>query len=591
MTKRYTAFNLVKRIVQESRPYWWPLAGLFVLSLLHTPLSLLTPIPIKIAVDSVLGSQPLPGFIDAVVPSSVPRSVTAMLILAATLCVLFGFLSHLQTLGCWVLSRYAGERLLLNFRSKMFLHFQSRSLSYHDKKGSSDSLYRIQYDASGIHDVIIHGMIPILEALTMLVGAIYVISLIDWHLAIVALAVCPILAFLSHYSGTRIRERWAQLKEKESSALAVIHEALSSLRVVKAFGAEHHENRRFIARSGDVARGHVHMAFLAAGVNLLGGVTIAGGTAAVLVIGVTHVQSSAITLGELLVVLAYITMLFQPLGTITNKVTELQSSLVGTARAFSLLDETPEIQDRKDARPLTRARGEIEFRDVSLSYDSRPPALTGVSFKVSPGRRIGIVGQTGAGKTSLINLMTRFYDPTGGQILLDGVDIRDYRIADLRAQFAIVLQEPVLFSASIAENISYARPNSTQQEIIDAAKAANAHDFISRLPEGYDTQVGERGARLSGGERQRISLARAFLRNAPILILDEPTSSVDVGTEELIIAALENLMRGRTTFMIAHRLGTLRTCDTLLRMQQGRLVEFRTEPDGGHDGVFDAVAQ
>jgi ATP-binding cassette subfamily B protein len=490
-----------------------------------------------------------------------------------------------------VLSSYAGERLLLAFRSKMFLHFQRLSLAYHDLKGSSDSMYRIQHDATGIQYFVISGVIPMLQSLTMLVGAIAVIAAINWQLALIALAVCPILVFLTHYSGTRIRDRWTRVKEKESSALAIIQEALSALRVVKAFGAEQYEGRRFTTRSGEVVRGHTEVAFLCAGVNLLVGLTIAGGTAAVLIIGVLEVQAGTITLGELLIVIAYMTMLFQPLEQLTNRVTDLQSSLVSAERAFSLLDHSPEVEDRKSAAPLTRAKGEIEFRDVSLTYDSRNPSLTGVSLKVAAGQRVGIVGPTGSGKTSLINLMTRFYDPTGGQILLDGFDIRDYRVSDLRAQFAIVLQEPILFSASIAENISYARPNSTEEEIIEAAKAANAHDFISRLPDGYSTQVGERGARLSGGERQRISLARAFLRNAPILILDEPTSSVDVGTEELIISALENLMRGRTTFMIAHRHGTLRTCDTLLRLHQGKLVEFSSKPGGIGLDTFDAVAE
>jgi ATP-binding cassette subfamily B protein len=590
MSNRYSAYSLIKRIVQESRPYWLHMAGLFVLSILYTPLSLLVPIPVKIAVDTVLGSQPLPGFIDAILPDSVPRSTTAMLVLAGSLAVLIGFLTHLQTLSHWVLSSYAGERLLMNFRSKMFLHFQRLSLAYHDLKGSSDSIYRIQHDATGIQYFMISGVIPVLQAATMLGGAIVIIAAIEWQLALVAVAVCPILVFLTYYSGSRIRDRWMQVKEKESSALAVIQEALSALRVVKAFGAEQYEDRRFTKRSGEVVRGHTQVAFMCAGVNLLVGLTIAGGTAAVLIIGVMHVQAGAITLGELLIVLAYMAMLFQPLETLTNKITDLHGSLVSAERAFSLLDQSAEVEDRRHARALTRAQGEIEFRDVCFAYESRPPTLTGISFKVSPGQRVGIVGQTGAGKTSLISLMTRFYDPSSGQILLDGVDIRECRVADLRRQFAIVLQEPILFSASIADNISYARPHSSKQEIVEAAKAANAHDFISRLPEGYDTQVGERGTRLSGGERQRISLARAFLKDAPILILDEPTSSVDVGTEQLIIDALENLMRGRTTFMIAHRLGTLRTCDTLIRLQQGRLVEFKTVP-GGQLGSFEAVAQ
>ena len=306
------------------------------------------------------------------------------------------------------------------------------------------------------------------------------------------------------------------------------------------------------------------------------GLIIAIGTAAGLFIGVLRVRTGALTLGELLVVMAYLAQLYEPLKTFSKKIADLQAALAGAERAFALLDELPEVVERPNARPLWRAAGNIAFGDISFSYDGNRPALRGISFEVPAGTRVGIAGPTGAGKTTLVSLLMRFYDPAAGRILLDGVDLRDYKLADLRNQFTMVLQEPVLFSASIAENIAYARPEATQKEIEEAAKAANAHEFVLNLPEGYETLVGERGMCLSGGERQRVSLARAFLKDAPILILDEPTSSVDVSTETSILEAMDRLMRGRTTFMIAHRPNTLENCDVVVLIKHGRVVSVRS---------------
>jgi ATP-binding cassette subfamily B protein len=318
-------------------------------------------------------------------------------------------------------------------------------------------------------------------------------------------------------------------------------------------------------------RGNVRVAFIQAGFDVLVGSTTAMGMGCVLFIGAQHVRGGTLTLGEFLMVSAYLVQLYRPLESIGKKVATLQSSLSSAERAFSLLDESPDVAERPHPRHLARATGAVTFECVSFAYQSDRAILQDVSFTVSAGTRVGIVGATGAGKTTLISLLTRFYDPTSGRILLDGEDLRDYSLADLRNQFAIVLQEPVLFSTSIAENIAYARPEASEADIVAAATAANAHEFITRLPQDYETQVGERGMRLSGGERQRIALARAFLRDAPVLILDEPTSSVDVHTERIIIEAMERLMRGRTTFMIAHRLGTLQHCDLLLVIEQARL--------------------
>jgi ATP-binding cassette subfamily B protein len=341
------------------------------------------------------------------------------------------------------------------------------------------------------------------------------------------------------------------------------------VRVVKAFGREDKEQERFLEQSSRRVRREMEVATLQGTFDLFIGIVMAAGSAATLLIGVGQVRAGAISLGNLLLVMAYLQQIYKPLRTLSKKSADLQSSLASAERAFALLDELPEVSERRDARRVSRASGTILFLDVSFAYDAEHTVLHRVSFAAPAGTRVGIRGATGAGKTTLMGLLMRFYDPTDGEILLDGVDLRDYHLGDLRRQFAIVLQEPVLFSTSIAENIAYGRPEATREAVVEAARLANAQDFIAALPEGYDTLVGERGMRLSGGERQRISLARAFLLDAPILILDEPTSSVDVKTEEVIIEAMQRLMKGRTTFMISHRLDTLASCDMQVEIEQG----------------------
>jgi ATP-binding cassette, subfamily B, bacterial len=385
----------------------------------------------------------------------------------------------------------------------------------------------------------------------------------------------PVLFALSLGCSRLVRRRSREIKELDSTALSVIQEVLGSIRLVKAFGQENREQGRFVRHSSKRMSGQVQLSMMQAVFNVVIGLTIAGGTAAALYIGVHHVRAGLLTVGSLLMMMAYIAQMYGPLQLLSTKATDLQAWFTSLERAFLIFDQTPEITESPRALPLARAQGTFEFRDVSFVYDESGRGLHHFSFEVPAGTRVGIVGATGAGKSTLLNLLMRFYDPTEGQVLLDGVDIRDYRIAGLRRQFAVVLQEPVLFAASLAENIAYGKPDAGDAEIEAAARAASAHEFISRLPEGYETSAGERGARLSGGERQRISLARAFLRDSPVLILDEPTSSVDMQTEAAIMQATEALLQGRTTFMIAHRLHTLKNCDMILVLDQGRLVDVR----------------
>ena len=563
--------RMSRRILGQIRPFWRQIGLLLVVDLLATPLLLLAPIPLKIAVDSVIGTDPLPGFVDPFVPASVVGSSIALLAVVAGMQVLVVLLGEVQALVSYVLQTRTGERLTLDFRGRLFRHVQRLSLSFHDTRGSHDSIYRIQYDAEAMQHIV-ESVIPFVAAFAMLASAIFVTARIDPQLALVAIAVVPALFVLSRVYTRRVRRRYHDLKELESSALGVLQDVLTSMRVVKAFGKERDEHARYIARSDRTVRARVRLSLTEAAFGLAVNVAIAIGTAAVLFVGVRHVQSGVLTLGELLMVMAYLSQLYGPLETISQKVGDLQSSFASAERAFELLDETPDVREKPHARRLGRARGAIEFCDVSFGYDGQISVLRDISFGITPGTRLGIVGKTGAGKTTLVSLITRFYDPTAGAILLDGVDLRDYKLADLRNQFGIVLQEPVLFSTSIAENIAYARSGASWRDVIAGAKAANAHEFIGELPDGYDTVVGERGMRLSGGERQRIALARAFLKDAPILILDEPTSSVDTQTETAIMEASERLMQGRTSLMIAHRLSTLESCDARFEIEYGRLV-------------------
>ena len=569
----YTDLALFRRLASEARPYRLHIAVIFLVSLLSAPLALLTPVPLAITVDSVIGNRPLPGFLDAIVPFGLGDSQDGILIFAAALFLAVAVLTQLQMLGGTVLKTYTGEKLVLRFRSKLFQQSQRLSLAYHDRVGTSDSTYRVQEDAKSVQYIAVDSVISLVTAATTLAAMIYVTARIDILLAAVALAVSPLLLVAAKTFRPRMRVTSREVKKLETGALSVVQEVLTGLRVVKAFGQEDREQERFVGRSSAGMRARIRLRLIEGGYALLVGTLVGAGGAIVLYTGIKGVQQNRITLGELLLVMGYLSQLYAPIKTMAKQAGTLQNYLASAERCFTLLDEAPEVPERPGARPVGRAVGAVEFRDVSFAYGHDRLALDGVSFAVEPGTRVGVAGPTGAGKTTLMNLLTRFYDPLSGQILLDGADLRDYRLADLRNQFGIVLQEPMLLATSIAENIAYARPNASGKEIEAAAAAANAHDFIVALPEGYETQVGERGMRLSGGERQRISLARAFLKDAPILILDEPTSSVDVKTEAVIMEAMERLMAGRTSFMIAHRLSTLDVCDMRLEIEHGRLVD------------------
>jgi ATP-binding cassette, subfamily B, bacterial len=591
MTRKleWSDFALYRRLLGYAVPYWPYIIGLFILGLLASPIALLNPVPLKIAVDSVLGSEPLPGFPGSGVLASLTASKRGILLLAVGLLIAVALLSQLRELGYNVLKAYLNERLSLDFRTDLFDRAQRVSLTYHDNVASADTLYRIQNDTTALYQLVVESVIPFVAAVVTLVGMVYVSLRIDWQLALVALSVAPALFIISGIVRKRLRVEYRKVKRLESGVLGVIQETLGAMRVVKAFGQEERETRRFVHHATKTKQARMRLVAVENASGVIVGVITAVGMALVVYIGVNHVIAGILTLGQLLLIAAYLSQLYGPLRMISRRISSVQNYLASAERALSLLEEPMDVAERPDARPLERARGAVTFHQVSFAYEPDHPVLHNVSFEVEPGTRVAITGTTGSGKTTVVNLLTRFYDPTDGEILLDGVDLRDYRLADLRAQFAIVLQQPVLFSTTIADNIAYARPDASASEIEAAARAANAHDFIVALAKGYATPVGEQGMKLSGGERQRIALARAFLKDAPILILDEPTSSVDVKTEAVILEALERLMEGRTVFIITHRPTPATTWHVRMEVKNGRLRSGRfpqtPEPLANHSAA------
>ena len=565
--------QIYKRLLLQARRYWVHIGGILLLNLLSTPLALLTPLPLKLIVDSALGSQPLPAFVAPWFGAGVGAGVSpySVLLFAVALLAAVTLVDYARGFGAALLGTWAGERLVLDFRSELLQRVQRLSLGYHDRKGAVDSLYRIQYDAPAIQWVAVQGVIPFLTAIFTVAGMAYVTARIDWQLAAVALVVAPVLFLVTQIFRARIRNEWSKVKAIESRTMSGVQEALSALRVVKAFGQEEREEQRFLSGSERSLRGQIRLTLINGSFDALIGFTIAAGTGAALYIGVSHVLAGTLSLGNLLLVMAYMGQLYTPLQSVVRKLADMQASLASAERAFAILDEAPEVLEHPKARPLARAQGAVAFHDVCFAYPGGPQVLHDIGFEVAAGDSVGIMGRTGAGKSTLVSLLMRFYDPTSGAILIDGVDAREFRLVDLRAQFAMVLQEPILFSTSVAQNIAYGRPDASQTQIETAARRARAHEFVSRLDDGYDTQVGERGMTLSGGERQRVALARAFLKDAPILILDEPTSSVDIATEDEIVEAMQELMRGRTTFVIAHRANTLSHCNVRFTIKEGRL--------------------
>ncbi|HEX7086756.1 MAG TPA: ABC transporter ATP-binding protein [Vicinamibacterales bacterium] len=568
---------IARRIVSYLRPYWPLAACSLLLVLAATGANLLAPWPLKILIDHVLAGQPLPTWLSGLVP--IPESDRAGWMLAA---VIGGLAVTLLANTVTVLSNYVNVKLeqwmVLDFRSDLFRHAQRLSMTFIDSQRSGGLMYRINNQASTIGSVPL--MIPPLarSALT-LAGMFWIAYSIDRTVALASLAVVPALyAAVGYYTG-RVEPRLRQVKGMEAQSLSIVYEAITILRVIVAFCREPYEYRRFRTQGESAVAARVGLTVQQTAFSLMVNTATAGGTALVLWLGAHRVLDGRLTVGELLVLTSYIASVYQPLEAISTTVTNMREKLVGLRSALALLDRTPEVREAPDAVRLPAATGRVAIENVSFSYPKRKDTLRQITLTIEPGEFVALVGPTGAGKSTLLSLIPRFYDPHRGRVLIDGHDIRTLTLESLRSQISIVLQDPLLFSGTIADNIRYGRLEATDEEVVAAAQAANAHDFISRLPQGYETVLGERGAQLSGGERQRIAIARAFLKNAPILLLDEPTSSIDVKTEAIILDALDRLAAGRTTLMISHRLPTVRHADRIYVLDRGAIVASGTHDE------------
>jgi ABC-type multidrug transport system fused ATPase/permease subunit len=466
----------------------------------------------------------------------------------------------------------------MDLRSDMFEHVSKLSLTFHDEKHTGMLMSLINMQAAAIGSIVM-AFPPMFESLLMLIGMLTIALLIDWQVTLVSLVCVPMIYWALGMYGTRIVPRIRQVQGLEFRSLSIVFEAMSMLRVIVGFGRQRLEHYRFTTQGRTAVEARVRLTVWQTLFSLGVTTAIALGTALVLGFGAWHVLRGDITLGQLTVLITYIAAIYQPLESISQTIGQLHQQFVFLEAAIAMMDEKPEVVEKEGAIDIGRSRGELEFKDVCFAYKERVDTLKNISFKVPGGSRVAVVGPTGAGKTTLVSLLVRYYDPASGVISIDGHDTKDLTLDCLRKQLSLVLQDPLLFSGTIADNIRYGRLEATMDDIIAATKGANCHDFIEALPNGYETELGEGGHQLSGGERQRICVARAFIRDAPILILDEPTSSIDSKTESVILDALDNLMKDRTSFMIAHRLSTIREADLIVVLNHGELVEHGTHDD------------
>jgi len=568
------------KALPKAKPYLAPyrrtLIFLTIATVLAALLGLGEPWPLAVILNQVLNQENPGGFIETIFGEH-PDAIVLLLsmLLLRFLIVVFGN-------GFTVLNHYLGakteQNMVLDLRSDLFNHVQRLSLTFHDQRQTGALMSQINNQAAAVGNIVMV-IPPIAEAMMTLFGMLVITALIDWQLALLSLVVVPLLFWSFGVYGKRIVPRLQRVQQLEWRSLSIVHEAMAMLRVIVSFGREDYEHARF-REQGEVAVEERVKLTVSQSLYTLGVQTAtAAGLSLILGVGAWHVMNGKLSVGELIVVLTYIASVYQPLEQISTTVGMIHEELVQFNSSLDLLEIEPEVKEKPGAIELERVRGWVAVENVSFAYSSRKRTLEDISFRVAPGERVAVVGHTGAGKSTLMSLLIRFYDPKQGRITLDGIDMRDATLASLRDQISVVLQEPLLFSGTIAENIRYGSLAASDEEIEAASRAANCHDFIAALPDGYDTVLGERGAQISGGERQRICVARAFLRDAPILILDEPTSSIDSKTEGVILDALEDLMEGRTSFMIAHRLSTVRHADQILVMQDGLIVERGTHED------------
>jgi ATP-binding cassette subfamily B protein len=565
--------QIIARLAAYLKPYWKQTALLAMLILSSTALGLVAPYLTRPLADQVL------------VPISPSLSLEqryAWLGGIVLTMMLAQILSQAINIVQGRTAAWLTHQLAHDLRAQLYQHLQALSLRYFDKRQTGALMARITHDTRELESILTMGAQFFLANLLSLVGISIVLCIIDWRLFLLALAPAPIVTVVSRLFWRRIANVWGRWWHARSRLSAVLNDTLSGVRVVKAFAQEQREIERFSPRSRELS--HAGMIAEQTWMTIFPLITFLTGTGSLLVwyVGGRLVLNEQITLGTLLTFIAYLAMFYGPLQFVNRMAEVLGQALASAERVFNILDTAPDVVESAHPAALPQIKGRVEFSHVTFGYDAHKPVLNQVGFQVQPGEMIGIVGPSGAGKSTTINLLCRLYDVNQGKILIDGVDIRDIRQRDLRSQIGIVLQDTFLFNGTIAENIAYAKAEASLEEIMAAATAANAHDFILKKPDGYDTIVGERGQQLSGGERQRIAIARAILHNPRILILDEATSSVDTDTEKQIQEAIARLIKGRTTFAIAHRLSTLRNADRLFVFKDGRIVET-----GTHDALLE----
>jgi ATP-binding cassette subfamily B protein/subfamily B ATP-binding cassette protein MsbA len=563
-----------RRLFAYAAPYTQDWATIVAASLLATVFSVLQPWPLKVLVDHVLGTVPAVGVFGVLVGTLPGAGTPGGLLVWVAVAGLGIFLAN-STINVVLTLQWTriGRRMVYDLARDLFARTQRRSLAAHSRHAIGDSMSRITGDAWCVYAVVDALLFAPGHALFGAVAMIVVMMQLDSGLTLLALTVAPFMAATTWAFGRPIRRAAHERREVESRIQSHVQQTLAGVSVVQAFTREDDEQRRFQDLASVAIRAHQRTALIGSLYGLGSGLLTTLGTAAVMWLATTRVLDGRLTIGTTLVFLSYLVSLQRQLTAFAGMYATLHGAGAGVDRVMAVLDEGEGVPEKPDAAPLPPVRGDVVIEDVAFEYLPGQPVLRGVSIEARAGSTVAIVGATGAGKSTLIGLCARFFDPASGRVLVDGHDVRDVQVRSLRDQVAMVLQEAFLFPMSIADNISLGRPGAARDQIEAAARAANAHEFIRRLPAGYDTVVGERGATLSGGERQRIAIARAILRNAPILILDEPTSALDVETEYAVVGALERLMRDRTTFIIAHRLSTIRNATTIVVLEHGRVVE------------------